>query len=336
MKKSLSKISYLSCVFVCLLFTLLLYQPPTSAKTTELRFAHIFAPGGPEDQIYQKWVKDIGEASGGSVKINIFPAATLVSPFDAYDAAASGLADLSMIVTNLMPGQFRLTNLADLPLMPEITGEMRGLCTYNLLDKFEEVRQEWADVHIVYVFDNTSQYILGTNVPIKTQDDLKGLKLRVAGGEPTALMKLMGAVPLQLPSGEIYTSMEKGVIDGWTLTYAGCVGMRLYEVTKYILDGGPNGELWAGPNSVVMNKNVWNKLPPEAKEAFNKFGGKHGAQMMLDAYYSAADKGKKLTGSKGVNINNLTPEEYERWRKIAEKVWEITKSTFIWSFLREQ
>ena len=96
----------------------------------------------------------------------------------------------------------------------------------------------------------------------------------------------------------------------------------MYEVTKYILDGGPNGELWAGPLSIVMNEKVWSDLPPEAKEAFNKFGGKSGAQMMLDAFFASGEKAKKLVESKGVIINNLSPEEFERWSKIAEKVWD--------------
>jgi TRAP-type C4-dicarboxylate transport system substrate-binding protein len=297
--------------------------PTPTAAPIEMRFAHFSAPGGVDEiNVFRPYLQQIENAANGKLKINIFGGAVLASQPDSFDAAANGLADISWVVTSSIPGRFQLTNLVDLPLMSEAMGEGRGAVAWNMYQKFPEIHKEFEGTHVLYLMDNDSDYVLGSNKPIRTLDDLKGLKARISPGPPTTVMKALGASPMYCASTEIYENMQKGVIDAWAISFSGANTFRLQEITKFVLEGGPNGEFYAGGQCMLMNEKLWESLPPDIQDAFNQFGGVKGAQFINDHYVASSDIAREEFLKAGVTISKLSPEEFTKWSAIAQETWK--------------
>jgi len=92
--------------------------------------------------------------------------------------------------------------------------------------------------------------------------DVKGLKFRSSGAVQSAMVQGLGGSPVTLPITEVYTSLEKGVIDGVVTAFTAMVGYRLWDVVNYSI----NANLTATPMAVAMNKKTWNSLPPDIQE----------------------------------------------------------------------
>jgi TRAP-type C4-dicarboxylate transport system substrate-binding protein len=108
----------------------------------------------------------------------------------------------------------------------------------------------------------TLGYHIVVRQPVSPAGDLAGRKIR---GTPsyTTVINMLGASPVVLPPGEVYAALEKGVVDGAAWPTAGVLGMRWYEVAKYILRPGFGHSTYL----FLMNLNAWNKLTDAERAA---------------------------------------------------------------------
>jgi len=154
---------------------------------------------------------------------------------------------------------------------------------------------------------------------VRKVDDFKGLKLRTPHGIPAEFFKRMGASAVILPGGEVYSGLEKGIIDGtdWgtpSMNYR----MKFHEVCKYYN--------WPGFHSMAtmdfcVNLGEWNKLPGDIKaileSAVREFAWDMVETGAVDSY-----KAIEEMKAKGVTQCVWSDEELTKARKIAQGVWE--------------
>jgi len=174
--------------------------------------------------------------------------------------------------------------------------------------------------------------------PFKTVEDLDGLRLRIdpVSGAP---LKDYGAVLTTLPGPEIYTALERGMIDGviwiWTYTFG---SYKLYELSQYATLGI---DLKVTDMYTFVNKDAWNKLPDEWKKLANFSASK--ATERYDNYLAKADVGwlPKFMGT-GMEITQFPAEEraklvekaesaYQAWIKDKEDKGLPGKEVFEWA-----
>jgi TRAP-type C4-dicarboxylate transport system substrate-binding protein len=104
-------------------------------------------------------------------------------------------------------------------------------------------------------------FLLYVKKPVSKLDDLKGLKMRTAA-KYDRMMKKMGIVPVTVEAGETYTALQRGVVDGFGWPTIGPREMGWLENTKYAIDA----PFYSRPNGLIMmNLDVWNKLPKDAQ-----------------------------------------------------------------------
>jgi TRAP-type C4-dicarboxylate transport system substrate-binding protein len=152
--------------------------------------------------------------------------------------------------------------------------------------------------------------------------DLSGLKIRVS---PVyiPLVTALGGAPISMAPGEIYTGLERRVVDGFGWTYTGIDVFGLQEVTKYVIDH----PFYSLDTVVLMNKGVYDKLSPEVQKelqgASEELERRHAAYMK-DRLQKEDEKLKKL----GLEFIRFSPADGERyiktaydagWRDFAEK-----------------
>ena len=206
------------------------------------------------------FAKRVKEVSGGSLEIKIYPKNTLVPALAVFDAASAGQIDAFHSGPYYWKGKnsaFSLFSGLPFGLTAE---EINSWMLYG--DGLELWREQYAKYNLhPFLGGNTNIQMGGWfRKPINSIDDMKGLKMRIPGLGGEVFSK-MGVNPILLPAGEIYTSLERGVIDAteW-VGPALDIKMGFYKVAPYYYSG------WHEPGSVLeltFNKQTWNKLAGE-------------------------------------------------------------------------
>jgi TRAP-type C4-dicarboxylate transport system substrate-binding protein len=145
---------------------------------------------------------------------------------------------------------------------------------------------------------------------LKTPADWKGQKMRMAGRWQSKLAEIWGASPLFTVPGEIYLSVQKGIIDGFLLIYDIAYGLKLYEVAPYITDTVMSNTI----EPVTMNLERWKELSEEDREIF-KTAVKEVEPWNHKETLRIVEEIKKDILSKGGKIYELNKEEKTLYMK---------------------
>ena len=242
----------------------------------------------------EKFAKRVEDISGGSLQIKIYPKNVLVPALAVFDACSSGQID----AFHSGPYYWKGKNSA----FALFSGMPFGFTAeeINSWMLFGGGMDLWREQYAKY---NLHPFLGGnTNIqmggwfrkPIHSLADMQGLKMRIPGlgGE---VFSRMGVNPILLPAGEIYTSLERGVIDAteW-VGPALDIKMGFYKVAPYYYSG------WHEPGSVLeltFNKHLWNKLAFEHQSMIEVASSELNANMATEFHaenIQALQKLKKL------------------------------------------
>jgi TRAP-type C4-dicarboxylate transport system substrate-binding protein len=276
------------------------------------------SPSGGHALFYQAWIKKVEEATGGRVKMTFYPGAVLGPPMEAYEMIKQGAVHMGCIIPGFYPGRFQLTNVVQLPFLGLPSGEVGSRIFWELFEKVPEFKADYPGVKVLNLYTDAPTPI-GTKKPVRTAPDIKGMKIRSLAGAPTEMLKELGASPTLMPPGEIYTSMDRGVIDGWMISWEACGGHRLYEVTDY----WTTAYMYQPALAFLMNLDAWKGLPPDIQKIFDEHAGAAGSAFFGREFDRYNDEVKTKVGAmKGKEIIELSPAEAKKWKQIASPVWE--------------
>lgn len=152
--------------------------------------------------------------------------------------------------------------------------------------------------------------------------DFKGLKIRVSPVY-TPLVSALGGAPISMAPGEIFTGLERKVVDGFGWTYTGIDTLGLHEVSKYVIDH----PFYSLDTVILVNKGVWDKLSPDIQKALGEIAEeterRHSAYMQ--ASLKKEDAKLKKLGLEFIKFSPADAERYVRtaydagWKDFAEK-----------------
>ena len=215
--------------------------------------AHFPIMGTGVEEFAQR-VKDI---SGGSLEIKLYPKNTLVPALAVFDATSSGQIDAFHSGPYYWKGKNSAFSLYSGIPFGFTAEEINSWMLFG--GGLELWREQYAKYNLhPFMGGNTNIQMGGWfSKPINSLNDMQGLKMRIPGLGGEVLAK-MGVNPVLLPAGEIYTSLERGVIDAteW-VGPALDIKMGFYKVAPYYYSG------WHEPGSILeltFNKQFWNKL----------------------------------------------------------------------------
>lgn len=271
----------------------------------------------PADKGWQEMAKDLEEATKGKVKLKIYYSEALGKAKEHYELALKGIADIGYMNVGFTPGRFPITDLASFA-----QSSSADVITDGMMALMKEgyMQQEHDKVRLLYVFSGGPNQILWRKgvKAAKTLSDLKGKKIRVPTTAGADLMTALGANPVAMPMPEVYTGMERGVIDGTFTTVETYIVFRLADVSDQITKMNS----LAFTFNMFMNKSAWNKLPDEAKNVLNKNAYKYA---MTSAGWH--DKYDEMAVKKyNPAIFDLTPEELKKIKEIiSENLAEYVK-----------
>ena len=163
------------------------------------------------------------------------------------------------------------------------------------------------------LFFTSEPYTLITrDKPVRSIEELKGLKIRMVGGPPTEMVQALGGAPLFVSMADAYISLQKGVVDGMGAPWEAIHTWRFYDVVNHYTQV-PFPAVYF---SVVMNKATWESLPPDVQSAIMSVGGLAGSKFWGRNFFDNAKSVslEKIDASgKSDHIYTLSPEERDRW-----------------------
>ncbi len=297
----------LAFVFVTAAFFVVSPAVYGQAKPIELSYSSFFPATYGLGQAATAWAKEVEKRSNGRVKITIHHSGTLTDANNCYEGVVNGISDIGQSVLSYTRGRFPLMEVLDLPGYP-----LSAMVTTKVSDEFYKKfkPKELADTHILYLHAHLPGTITTVKKPVRTLEDMKGLKIR-STGLATKIVEALGATPVAMPKGDQYDAMSKGVVDGTVSTPNELLGWKVAEVAKYstlLLDVG-----YVSAMFITMNNEKWKSLPPDIQKVLTDvsnewvdYTGKEWNRIEVEGY----QHGKKV----GHTFIYLTPQEQARWR----------------------
>ncbi|TDY65007.1 tripartite ATP-independent transporter DctP family solute receptor [Aminivibrio pyruvatiphilus] len=248
-----------SGVFLAAVAVFMFLLTGAAFAAVEFKFAH----SGSLEHQYQigaeQFKKLVEEKSGGEMKVIIFPQAQLGGERDLAEGVRMGTIEMSSVAAGNMAGFVPELQVFGVPFLFQTREQV-----YSVIDG--PVGKDLADIMLGKGFVNLSIWEVGfrnitNNIrPVKTPDDMKGLKIRVQESKIwIEFMKSLGAVATPIPFGELYTALQQKVVDGQENPVATIYSMKFYEVQKYLSLTGHTYE----PALVVANPKWFNGLDPK-------------------------------------------------------------------------
>jgi TRAP-type C4-dicarboxylate transport system substrate-binding protein len=229
------------------------------AQETTLRAVSAFAENTEYVRKLEGFIKEVNAQGKGSLSINFIGGPKAMPPFEVGNAVRTGVVDIGMstgaFYTTIMPEADAL-KLTQIP-----AAELRKNGAYELINR---IWNEKANMqYLGRVIDFTPFHLYLTKKIDKP--DLTGLKIRVTPVYRDFFQALNATVVTTAP-GEVYTALERGVVDGYGWPIQGIFEMKWEEKTKYRVDPGfYNAEV-----SLVMNLDKWKGLTQTQRNLLNK------------------------------------------------------------------
>jgi TRAP-type C4-dicarboxylate transport system substrate-binding protein len=309
------KKSFLSCLCVAIVFALSLcfFPTPSQAKPVTLTYSNFFPPTHIQSKLAAEWCKEVEKRTNGQVKVQYFPGQTLTKAKQNYDGVVQGMSDIGFCLFAYTRGRFPVMEVVDLPLGYP-SGVVATKVANDVYNKFDP--EELKDTEVMYLHAHGPGLLFTRKKPVKTMEDLKGVKIR-SHGTSAKVVKALGGTPVAMPMPELYQALQKGVVDGGLYPFEVNKGWKMAEVIDYATLDLPIA--YTSTFYVVMNKDKWNSLPKDVQATIQQINKewivKHGK-----AWDESDAAGKAFLLEKGGKIIPLSPEEGAKWKKTVTPV----------------
>lgn len=250
----------------------------------------------PEGSVYvlsgHKLAEYVAEETGGKVSIEIYSGAQLGSERDMYEGCQIGTIDICTVVNPVMSNFIPEMGILDQMFLFDTVEQ-----AHKVIDgKFGQLIAEKAKtqgVHLVGWIEAGFRNVFSRR-PIASIEDFKGFKLRTMENPlQVASFNALGAIATPMASGEIFTALQQGTIDGNEAPLSNMLTNRWWEVEKNITN---SKHLYAFI-AICVSDNAWNSIPDDVKPAFQRAidrGVAYQRNLLLETNEKAVEELQKL------------------------------------------
>ena len=306
MGKYILKAAVLSCIPV-------IWAGTVAAADTVLKVSHQWSTSDVRHKVAQMVADEVAAADVG-LELKIYPSKSLFKPKEQYRPLTRGQLDMTVVPLAYAAGQQPAYNLTLMPGLVKNHDHAARLVKSPFMQELEKIMA--TDDVMVLVHGYLAGGFGGKEKCITKPDDVKGQKIRAAGKSFEQMVAAAGASVTSMPSSEIYSAMQTGVLDAANTSSSSFVSYRLYEQIGCYTPAG-DVALWFMYQPMLMNKTTFEGLNDKQQAAL--LAGAEKAQ----AYYLAeAKKADEASAAKfaeaGVKIVQMSPADFDAWREVAK------------------
>ena len=289
--------------------TLPVLTGPAMAETITLKSVTAWPKTAPDNipyQIFSEIAEQmVAQKYPNELKIQYVGGPEAVKTSDQVQALQRGMVDICYT-----------TNAYYVSLLPEV--DAMKLSPFSPAEeRARGVTAYWNDLHeqrlkIYYLgrLGHDQKFYLYLTKPIKTAD-LKGLNIRVSPMY-LQLIKALGGNPIVIPPTEVYSALERNVVDGYCWVTVGIRDWGWQKVTKYIVDI----PFYRGPNPLLVNLNTWSKLPKKFQALLTE-AAKEAEKKAVARFEELTMEERPLLIKEGIKVIELPQAEKEKFLKVA-------------------
>ncbi len=294
------------------------------AYKAEYKLSTVLARPSPWGVGAERWAELVTERTGGRITVRVFPGPSLVGGNQTmeFGALRQGAIDLSVSGTNNWSSQVKELSLFGLPfLVPNaaaldaLTGGEVGAEIFRVLESKGAVGLAWGD--------NGFRQVSNSKRPIRTPEDIKGLKIRCVGS-PILLdtFTAIGANPTQMTWSDALPALATGAVDGQENAVSIFVSAKLHTMNQKHMT------MWhyiASPLIFAVNRDVWNSWSPEDRAIVKQAAldaARENIALAREGVLTAGDAVLKQLAAEGVETIDLTPGERAVFRKAVQGVYD--------------
>lgn len=289
--------------------------PTATHAQMVLRASHQF-PGGkgdPRAEMVEIIAREVEKANVG-LKVQVFAGASLYKPNEQWGALTKGQLDISAFPLDYASGrhpQFSAT------LMPGLVGNFDRAKRLNASPFMADIKALIESAGAVVIADAwLSGGFASKKHCIRGPDTIKGQVMRAAGPAFEQMLAAAGASIASMPSSEIYSAMQTGVLDATNTSAESFVSYRLFEQVKCLTAPGANA-LWFMYQPVLVSKQLLERLNPAQRQALLDAGKK--AEAYFDEEIRKGDKKLVETfRAAGVEVTEMSKEDFDAWLAVAK------------------
>lgn len=264
------------------------------------------------------WADRVNKASGGRIKIDIFPSMQLGgTPPQLYDQVRDGVADMIWTVQGYTAGRFSKTEVFELPFVASRRSVVNALAVTEFAAK--HLKEEYREVRPLALWAHDAG-LVHTKKPVRTMKDLEGVKLRAPTRLAGLALKALGAIPVGMPVPQVPESLAQGVIDGCVIPWEVVPAVKVHELVKHHLEIPGTPTLYVATFCFAMNPAKYASLPDDLKKIIDDHSGAVGAKMAGDAWDASAPPIREMVQKRGNDIHVLSDDETKKWQAATQPV----------------
>lgn len=255
-----------------------------------------------------KFTELVEEKSQNQIKVEFFPGGELVDQDAVATAIPNGTADISLTGVAQWTGVDKDFGIVASPLFSLQLEEFWPVMKPGtpLFKEFDSMYQEQNTKLLTAI--NIGPLVFTSKGPLKSPEDFRGKTIRGSSNPDTELIEALGAAPTILDISDVYSGLQRGVVDASYGGLDGAFGMKVYEVTDHLIL--PQGLFGTAVNGYVMNQDALESLPPDLQKVVLEAAeeaGEDANQTFITSY----DETVQEFRDKEMNVTELSPDDSE-------------------------
>ena len=261
----------------------------------------------------EDFAKQLRQAAGDRIEITTFGSGSLYKPDKIVGALGKGVVQMGSVNTSMLASLSK-------DFMVEGTWFMHTEQIFTFWEGPEAARKAWAQMeaktHIKRLaWVPIGPYVLATKEPVRRLEDFAGLSARYPSLVEAPNYKALNMKYLSVPTAEVYTALERGMVNAVASLPSAMKGYGWWDYLKYWI------RPYVGAQSAFIGMNMvfWNRLPNDLKEIFLKVGEKISKESIQDVMDYSNAMFDEVVKDKGGEIITLPPSEVKRIKEQLEK-----------------
>jgi len=292
---------------------------PAAAQQVTLRLHTLIPPpANPYKTFLQPWADKVLKASGGRLKIQLYPSMQLGGkPPQLVDQVKDGVVDLVWTLPGYTAGRFPKLEVFELPFV-----HRDPLSSTLALQDYQKkhLQDEFKDYRVILLHVHAGSLFMTKGKAITKMSDLKGLKIRTATRAGGWYLKSLGAIPIGAPLPQIPQMLSKGVIEGAMLPFEIAPAIKMQELaTNFTELSGSQPRMNTSTFGLLMNKASYARLPNDLKKVIDDLSGNNIAKWVGQNWADIEIPARKIMESKKKNKFHMMPPAEVAKMKAAAK-----------------
>ncbi|WP_366922209.1 TRAP transporter substrate-binding protein DctP [Metallumcola ferriviriculae] len=291
---------------------------PKAQKAVTLKLAHQWPQDG-EDYVVaagMKFAEEVEKRTNGQVKIEMYPAQSLVKAKDTHTALKNGAIDMAIYPYIYAAGAVPELNIVLMPALWRNHDEVFAFKDSEVMKNIEEKLNKQLNFKTLS-WIQISGGIASTDKAVQDIGDVEGLKWRSAGKYTEVMLKSLGGGTVSMASSEIYTALQRGLLNAVLTSSSSFGSYKLYEVADYYTSP-EDYSFYFTIEPLAISMKAWDSLTEDQQQIMLEVA-KEVEQEALEGAKKEDARVAKMFADAGVTVEKMTKEQWDGFAKAAEE-----------------